>query len=117
MTWVPLFEISSKDFEEDINLLKKIFGDFEKQIHFQDGYQFSSEAQFGMGWWFYTIYVKIGFIKGLVSYHHGMNSKIKDERGILELVERQLKSDKSSARIKFHGQKPVLSRYWSWLMR
>ena len=117
MTWVPIFEISSKDFEEDIARLKRIFGGFEKQIRFKDGYKFSPEAQFAMGWWFYTIYAKIGFIKELVTYYHSINSKAKDERAILEMVREQLKSQKSTARIKFHGEKPFFARYWAWLMR
>ena len=117
MTWVPIFEVSSKDFEGDIDLLKKIFGVFEKQIHFKDGYRFSPEAQFAMGWWFYTIYVKIGFVKELVNFEHNLNSKVKDEKGILEMVKKQLKSNKSSARVKFHGEKPFFGRYWSWLMK
>jgi len=50
VTWISIFEITSKDFEKDLKLLKDIFELFEKQIHFKDGYKFSSEAQFGMGW-------------------------------------------------------------------
>lgn len=117
MTWLPIFEIASKDFEEDVSTLKKIFGGFERQIHFKDGYKFSPEAQFAMGWWFYTIYVKIGFIKELVTYHHSLNPKAKDERAILKLVQEQLKQQKNTARVKFHGEKPIFARYWSWLMR
>ena len=67
MTWVPIFYVSSQDFEGDIKSLKTVFSQFEKQIHQPDGYRFSPEAEFAMGWWFYTIYVKIGFIKNLLS--------------------------------------------------
>jgi len=45
---VSIFEVQPKDFEGDIGLLKKIFGDFEKQIHFQGGYLLGSESLFGM---------------------------------------------------------------------
>ena len=103
MTWIPSFEISSKDFDDDIVNLKKIFHEFEKEIHFKDGYKFSDEAQFAMGWWFYTIFVKIGFIKELVNYYHNLNPKMKDEKEILKIVQAKLKSYKSTARVKFHG--------------
>ena len=117
MTWLPIFEIASKDFEKDISALKKILGGFERQIHYKDGYKFSPEGQFAMGWWFYTIYVKTGFIRELVTHHHSINHRVKDERAILKMVQEQLKQQKSTARAKFHGQKPIFARYWSWLMR
>lgn len=117
MTWIPIFEFASKDFDKDLKLLRNIFGLFEKQIHFKEGYKFSSEAQFAMGWWFYIIYVKVGFIKEIVTYHHNLDPKVKDERVILKIIEDDLKVDKSTARVKFHGKKPIFARYWSWLMR
>ena len=33
-----------------------------------------------MGWCFYTIYVKIGFIKKLVEYNHTRDPKVKNEK-------------------------------------
>jgi len=41
MPWVPIFYVSSQDFEGDIKLLKTVFSQFEKQIHHNDGYRFS----------------------------------------------------------------------------
>ena len=117
MTWTPIFEISSKDFEKDVAIFKKILTGFEKQIHFNEGYRFSKEAEFAMGWWFYTIYFKVGFIKSLVEYYHSINPKVKDENGILKMFQHNLKSQGSTARIKFHGQKPFFGGYWTWLLR
>ena len=117
MTWIPLFEISSRDFDDDIGLLKTIFTSFENKIHYDDGFKFSEEAQFAMGWWFYSIYVKTGFIKKLVEFEHMANPKILDEHDILESVSEKLKDKKSKARVKFHGDKPFFARYWSWLMK
>ena len=117
MTWIPLFEIASQHFDEDISLLKKIFNSFEKRIHYDHGFKFSAEAQFAMGWWFYTIYVKAGFIKKLVEFEHMANPKILDENGVLRIVNEKLKEKKSKARVKFHGDKPIFARYWAWLMK
>ena len=52
MTWAPIFYVSSQDFDGDIKSLKTVFSQFEKQIHQKDGYRFSPEAEFAMGWWF-----------------------------------------------------------------
>ena len=49
MPWVPIFYVSSQDFEGDIKLLKTVFSQFEKQIHHNDGYRFSQEAEFAWG--------------------------------------------------------------------
>lgn len=117
MAWLPIFEIASRHFEEDVSRLRKVFEGFEKQIRFKEGYRLSPEAQYAMGWWFYTVYVKAGFIKELVAYYHSLDPGAKDERAILRLVRGQLKSQKSTARVKFHGKKPVFAGYWSWLMR
>ena len=117
MTWIPLFEIASKDFDDDIRHLKKIFHSFETKIHQQDGYKFSDEAQLAMGWWFYNIYVKAGFIKKLVEFEHMKNPKIQDENGILRMVNEHLQHNNSKARVKFHEDKPFFARYWSWLMK
>jgi hypothetical protein len=106
VTWIPIFEVASKNFDEDL-----------KSLNHKDGYRFSSEAQFAMGWWFYTIYVKIGFVKELVEHNHGIDKKVKDERAILKIVQNYLKIQKSTAKIKFHGKKPIFTSYWSWLMR
>ena len=70
-----------------------------------------------MGWWFYTIYVKIGFIKELVEYNHIRDPKIKDEKAILKIVQNYLKMQKSKARVKFDRDKPTFGGYWHWLLR
>ena len=38
MTWVPIFYVSSQDFDGDIKSLKTVFSQFEKQIHQKDGF-------------------------------------------------------------------------------
>ena len=117
MTWIPIFSISSQDFDNDLNILKSIFNEFEAKCKVENGYKFSTEAEFAMGWWFYTIYVKIGFIKKLVEYNHTRDPKIKDEKAILKIIQNYLKMKKSKAKVKFHGEKPMLGGYWHWLLR
>jgi len=117
MTWFPLYSISSQKFEEDLAILKKIFGAFDKKTHSLHGYKFSKEAKFVMGWWFYDIYVQKSFIQKLVEIEHIRNNKIKDERGIMKIIQNTLKARKSKARIKFHGEKPLYFGYWPWILR
>ncbi len=117
MTWVSLFYVSSQDFDGDVKSLKTVFSMFEKQIHQKNGFRFSPKAEFAMGWYFYTIYVKIGFIKKLVEHNHTHDPKVKNEKVILKIVQDYLKMKKSKARIKFDGDKPTLGGYYHWLLR
>ena len=83
--------------------MKTVFLQFEKQIHQNDGYRFNLESEFTMGWWFYTIYVRIGFVKILVEYNHTCDPKIKDEKAILRIIQNYFKTQKSKSRIKFRA--------------
>lgn len=117
MTWFPIFKIASLDFEKDIQLLKKFMNSLEKKVHFENGYKFSSEAQFAMGWWFYEIYVKIGFIKNVMEVEHASNPNIKDELDLATLVQRFLKQNGSKGRITLHTNRSIFAKYWTWLLR
>ena len=43
MTWIPIFSISSQDFDNDLNILKSIFNEFEAKCKVENGYKFSTE--------------------------------------------------------------------------
>lgn len=107
MTWIPFFEIASKQFE-DVTLIKEVFGKLERDITFENGYKLSDEAQYAMGWWFYTVYVEADFIKRLITHHN-----IQDQYTLLKLIQEKLNDD---IRVKFHN-KSIFTKYWSWLMR
>ncbi len=117
MTWMPIFSISSQDFDKDLKILKSIFNEFEAKCKVDNGYKFSSEAEFAMGWWFYDVYVRVEFIKKLVEIAHMSNNSVKDERDIMKIIQKNFKQNKSVARVKIHGEKPFMSGYWSWLMK
>ena len=117
MTWVPIFSVSSLDFEGDLAILRKVMDSFEQKIRFENGYKFSSDAQLAMGWWFYEIFVKIEFFKNLVKIEHQMNHKIKDERDIARLIQNQLKTNGSKARIKMVSKPSIFTKYWTWLLK
>lgn len=117
MTWIPLFKISSKDFDKDLAVLKKIMNSFELKVHIKNGYKFSTEAQFAMGWWFYDIFVKAEFIKKLVQHEHNYNPKIKDEGDIMNIIQKQLKQNGTNTKIKNISDPSLFQRYWTWLLK
>lgn len=117
MTWIPIFNVSSKDFEKDLTILRKIMNSFELKVHIKNGYKFSSEAQFAMGWWFYEIFVKAEFIKKIVQFEHNYNTKIKDELDIMNVIQIQLKQKGSKAKIKNISDPFLFRKYWIWLLK
>ena len=117
VTWIPLFKISSKDFEEDLAILKKVMNSFESKVHIKNGYKFSPEAQFAMGWWFYEIFVKAEFIKKIVQFEHNCNPMVKDERDIMNMIQKQLKQNGTNAKIKNISNSSLFQKYWTWLLK
>lgn len=117
MVWYPLFKVSSLDFEKDLQLLKKFMNSMEKKTHFENGYKFSKDAQFAMGWWFYEIYIKIEFIKKIVEVEHQLNPKVKTEFDILEMLQRFLKENGSKCKVTLHTKRSLFAKYWTWLLK
>ncbi len=116
MTWVPLFEIASKDFEADLALVKEAMGALERRAGHPGGYKLDAEAEFAMGWWFYTVHAKIGFVRDLVERMHGADPGARDEGAALRELQERLGEGGSGARARMHAEKPPFRRYWSWLM-
>jgi len=116
--WIPLFEVASQDLDSDAPLLRGILDRIQQiSLYEGNGYRLDSEAQFAMGWWFYTIHVREEFVRRAVEHLHAQDSKAKDERALLELVQKEMKRHQSRANIKMHGQKSFFAGYWAWLMR
>lgn len=122
---MPLFEVASGDLESEAPVLRDVLADLEalaaSEIHtssvMHPGHRLSSEAQFAMGWWFYTVYVREWFIRGLVEYLHARNPGARDERAALGILQEKLKARRCPVRVRLHKDKPFFAGYWSWLMR
>lgn len=118
MSWIPLYSVATRNLDSDAPILREIFDSLRSMIvHDTTSYRFDNDAEFAMGWWFFTIHVEEDFIKRLVTHLHRQNSKIKDEGTILEIIQVHLKSKDSTAVIKQQGGRSIFARYWSWLMR
>ena len=117
MTWVPIFSVSSLDFDNDLKILRSVMDSYQQKTHFENGYKFSTDAQLAMGWWFYEIYVKIEFFKSLVKMEHQLNPKIKDERDIVAFLQSHLKKNGSKAKIKLVSKPSIFTKYWTWLLK
>jgi hypothetical protein len=52
---IPFFSIASRDFDQDLVILKKVLHQFEQRTHSENAYKFSERATLAAGWWFYDM--------------------------------------------------------------
>lgn len=115
--WIPFFEAASKDLDTDAPILRNILDEIQQMTHYKDGYKLDSEAQFAMGWWFYTVYIREAFVRRAVEYMRAQDPRTKDELALLDLVKKKLKDNKSTTNINLHKKRSLFVRHWTWLMR
>ncbi|HJT49291.1 MAG TPA: hypothetical protein VJ729_13995 [Nitrososphaeraceae archaeon] len=60
---IPFFSIASRDFDKDLDILKKILHQFEQRTHSENAFKFSERATLAAGWWFYDVFFKRNFIQ------------------------------------------------------
>lgn len=113
--WIPFFEVASKDLDVDAPLLRSILDGIQQAVCCRDGYKLDSEAQFAMGWWFYTVYVREEFVRAAMRHINEKNPR--DETAFLDLVKGRLRAKGSAASISLHKKRSLFGRHWVWLMR
>ena len=47
---IPFFSIASRDFDQDLTILKKALHQFEQRTHSENAYKFSQRARLAAGW-------------------------------------------------------------------
>ena len=115
---IPFFSIASRDFDQDLIILKRVLHQFEQRTHSENTYKFSERTTLAAGWWFYDVFFKRQKIFQLVSppnFSH-KNKKAATMK-IVDTFQEQIKKNGSDARIKMHGDIPIAAAWWSWLLR
>jgi hypothetical protein len=119
---IPFFSIASKDFDQDLIILKKVLHQFEQRTHSENAYKFSQRATLAAGWWFYDVFFKRDFVQKIFQLilpspgnfpHNKKAAAIK----IVDIFQDQIKKNGSDARIKMFGDIPFATAWWSWLFR
>ena len=60
---IPFFSIASKNFDQDLVILKKVLHQFEQRTHSENACKFSERATLAAGWRFYDVFFKRDFIQ------------------------------------------------------
>lgn len=118
--FVPLLTIMSTDFEKDLEIVKRVLGDFEQKTHSENGFKFSDRPEMAAGWWFYDVLVSREFLQNL--FRILMPEGIGEDRKsaslkLVEAFQEQTSKLGSEARVKMHGKIPFAAPWWAWLMR
>ena len=118
---IPFLSVASRDFDRDLNVLKKILYQFEQRTHSENAYIFSKRATMAAGWWFYDIFFRTDFVPKIfqLALPPGFPSHNKKAAAIkiVDLFQNQVKLNGSDARIKMYGDTPFATPWWAWLFR
>lgn len=114
---VPIFEISSRDLDADAPAVRSALAGMGAMVSRPDGFVLDGEAQMAMGWWFFRVSAEPEFVRALVDHCRAADPGMRGERGLLDMLERRLKESGCTARAKMCGDRSIMQRYWSWLMR
>lgn len=115
----PIFTIVSNNFENDLDVVKRIFSGFERFTHIDHGFRLSERAEMAAGWWFYDIFVTQDFAHKIFQQliPPDVRSRKKATTKIIDYFQSQLRRYGSEAKIKMHGDMPLAAPWWAWLMR
>jgi hypothetical protein len=118
---IPFFNIASKNFDQDLVILKKVLRQFEQRTHSENAYKFSERATLAAGWWFYDVFFKRDFVQKVFQLLLPPNYLHKNKKAatlkIVDTFQDQIKKNGSDARIKMFGDIPIAAGWWSWLLR
>jgi hypothetical protein len=118
---IPFFSIASRDFDNDLGILKKVLHQFEQRTHSENAYRFSERATLAAGWWFYDVSLTRNFIQRVFQLLLPYNIQHKNKKAatlkIVDTFQDQIKKNGSDARIKMYGDIPLAAGWWSWLLK
>lgn len=118
---IPFFSIASKNFDQDLVILKKVLHQFEQRTHSENAYKFSERATLAAGWWFYDVFFKRDFVQKIFQLLLPPNYSHKNKKAarlkIVDIFQDQIKKNGSDARMKMFGDTPIAAGWWSWLLR
>jgi hypothetical protein len=118
---IPFFSVASKDFDQDLAILKKVLHQLEQRTHSENAYKFSQRATMAAGWWFYDIFFKPDFMQKVFQLVLLPGFPPRDKKTaamkIVDMFQNQIKKNGSDARIKMYGDIPFATPWWSWLFK
>ena len=114
--YLPLASVATRKFE-DTGATKKVLAHLGDAIHMEDAFRMSAEAQFAMGWWFYTIDVSTTAMQSMLSQGMISGKGVAAADQIISRIQAGLDAAGCDARVRRASKPSIFARYWSWLMK
>lgn len=108
--------VATKRFE-DTTSTKEVLARLEKVARSEGGFRMSPDAQFAMGWWFYTIHVRPEAVRRMLDLGliRGSGTSAADQ--IIAHIQAGLDAAGCDARVRRASKPSIFARYWTWLMK
>ena len=114
---VPIFDIATRDLDADAPAVRAALADMGRAVHQPDGFELDEKARLAMGWWFFTVSADPEFVRRLAEHCGAADPGARGARGLLSELERRLEASGCGARARLNGDRSIMQRYWSWLMK
>lgn len=116
MEYLPLASVATRKFE-DTEATKKVLARLGDAIHTKCAFRMSTEAQFAMGWWFYTIDVSTAALQSMLGQGMVSGNDAAAADQIISRIQAGLDAAGCDARVRRASKPSIFARYWSWLMK
>lgn len=116
MEYVPLASVATRRFEDTAST-KEVLARLEEAARSEGGFRMSPDAQFAMGWWFYTIEVRPEAVQSMLDLGliRGSGTSAADQ--IIARIQTGLDGAGCDARVRRASKPSIFARYWAWLMK
>ena len=116
MEYIPLASVATRRFE-DTAATKKVLAQMGEKVRMGEAFRMSQEAQFAMGWWFYTIDVSPAAVQSMLDQGviQGRGASAADQ--IISSIQAGLDAAGCDAQVRRASKPSIFARYWSWLMK
>ena len=113
MEYLPLASVATRRFE-DTATTKKVLA---KVVPVEGAFRMSAEAQFAMGWWFYTIDVNPEVMRSMLRQGLFGGDGVAAADQVISRIQAGMDAAGCDARVRRASKPSIFARYWSWLMK
>jgi hypothetical protein len=113
---VPLASVATRKFE-DTATTKEVLARLEETARSEGGFRMSPDAQFAMGWWFYTIHIRPEAVQAMLDLGMICGSGTSAADQIIAHIQAGLDASGCDARVRRASKPSIFAKYWAWLMK
>ena len=102
---------------EDTATTKEVLARLEGTARSEGGFRMSPDAQFAMGWWFYTIHIRPEAVQAMLDLGLICGGGTSAADQIIAHIQAGLDAAGCDARVRRASKPSIFTKYWAWLMK